>query len=90
MLAAVLGQQAPDADADEGESGGGGKVVVYDALGLLLQLAYEIEAGSPEVEGELATLELVPPSESLDFREFLKRDKPKLKAKIVPPDHRMH
>jgi hypothetical protein len=66
----------------------GGKVVVYDALGLMLQLATGIEAGDAAMGTELESLEFVPPSDSLDFREQLKRDKPKLKAKIVPPDHR--
>lgn len=65
-----------------------GKVVVYDALRLLLQVATDIEAGDPDVAEELDTLELVPPSESLGFREQIKSNKPKLKAKIVPPDHR--
>jgi len=64
------------------------KVEVYDALGLMLQLATGIEAGDAEMGHELETLEFVPPSESLEFRQQLKRDKPKLKAKIVPPDHR--
>jgi len=65
-----------------------GKVIVYDALRLLLQVASDIEAGEPDVANELNTLELVPPSESLEFREQIKANKPKLKAKIVPPDHR--
>ena len=70
----------------EGESFGG-KVIVYDALGLMLQLATGIEEGNAEMGAELETLEFVPPSDSVDFREQLKRDKPKLKAKIVPPNH---
>ena len=86
-LAAVVEAQG---EGDDSADSGAGKVVVYDALRLLLQLATDIEAGEPEAEAELASIELVPPSESIEFREQLKRDKPKLKAKIVPPDHRMH
>ena len=56
----------------------------------MLQLATGIESGDASIGEELESLEFVPPSDSVDFREALKRDKPKLKAKIVPPDHRMH
>ena len=69
------------------EGGTAGKVIVYDALGMMLQLVQQIEAGDSDVAEELDTLEFVPPSESVEFREQLKRDKPKLKAKIVPPSH---
>jgi hypothetical protein len=62
------------------------KIEVHDALGVLLQIATDIEAGEPSVVEDLESLEIVPPSESIDFREALKRDRPKLKAKIVPPD----
>ena len=71
-----------------GEEGKTAKVNVYDALGLLLSLAEDIEAGEPAVEAELASLEIVPPGESLDFREQLKRDKVARPPKIVPPDPR--
>lgn len=67
--------------------GEAGKVVVYDALGMLLQLAQDIESGVPEVAPELETLEIVPPTESLDFREELKAGKARRPAKIVPPTH---
>jgi len=65
------------------------KVIVYDALGYLLGIATDIEAGDTEVEAELDSFELVPPSESVDFRDRLKRDKPTMPAKIVPPDPRL-
>ena len=61
------------------------KIIVYDALQLILQLTRDIEAGVPDIEGELRTLEFVPASESIEFKEQLKKDRPKLKAKIVPP-----
>lgn len=65
------------------------KVTVCDALGYLLGIATDIEAGDPDVEAELDSFELVPPSESVDFRDRLKRDKPTMPAKIVPPDPRL-
>ena len=71
--------------AESGEEAAA-KIVVYDALGLLLELSTAVEAGDPGVEDSVKGLEIVPPSESLDFREQLKQDKPKLHAKIVPPD----
>ena len=71
-----------------GEEGKGAKVSVVDGLGLLLNIAEDIEAGDPDVKGELSTIELVPPSESLDFRDNLKVGKAKKPPKIVPPDPR--
>jgi len=71
-----------------GEEGASASVQIYDALSLLLSLAQDIEAGDPDVEAEINSLELVPPSESLDFREQLKRDKVNRPPKIVPPDPR--
>ena len=62
------------------------KIAVHDALGYLLRIAQDIEAGDPEVESELEYFELVPPSESVDFRETLKAGKAKKPPKIVPPD----
>ena len=50
---------------------------MHDALGYLLRIAQDIEAGDPEVESELEYFELVPPSESVDFRETLKAGKAK-------------
>ena len=50
-----------------------------------LQVVRDIEAGNPDIEAELSTLEFVPASESIEFKEQLKADRPKLKAKIVPP-----
>ena len=69
---------------DNGEEPG--NVVVYDALGVLLELATDIEAGDPSAAERVNGIEIVPPSESLDFREQLKRDRPKLQAKVVPPE----
>jgi len=66
-----------------------GEVEVVDALSVLLQLAADIEAGEPGVEAELRSIELVPPTESLSFRENLKKQKAPLKARIVPPQDRM-
>jgi len=71
-----------------GDEGSEAKVQVCDALGLLLALAQDIEAGDPEAADELDGLELVPPGESLEFRDQLKRDKPNRPPKIVPPDPR--
>ena len=73
-----------------GEEGKTAKVQVSDALSLLLQIALDVESGEPGVEEELAALELVPPSESLDFRERLKADKPNRPPKIVPPTERYY
>ena len=39
---------------------------------------------------ELATLELVPPSESLEFRDELKKGKALRPPKIVPPQERYY
>ena len=38
-------------------------------------------------QAEVKSLEFVPPSESLSFREQIKKDKVPNKARIVPPDH---
>ena len=76
--------------AQLGEEGKGAKVNVYDALGILLSIQQGIEAGDPDVEADLNALELVPPSESLEFREQLKRDKPNRPPKIVPPQERYY
>jgi len=65
----------------EGQSA---KVQVVDALGLLLQISQDIEAGNPDAE-EVLAIELVPPSESLTFRERLNLDKPHRPPKIVKP-----
>lgn len=70
-----------------GEEAPGGKIIVYDALALLLQLALDIEEGDASVAKELDYLEIVPPSESIDFRDELKAGKAKRPAKIVPPQH---
>ena len=72
------------------EDGSAGKVIVYDALALLLQLATAIEAGDPEVAREIESLEFMPSSESVDFREELKAGKAKRPAKIVPPQHHQY
>jgi hypothetical protein len=61
------------------------KVIVYDALQLILQVVRDIESGAPDIEAELSSLEFVPATESIDFKEQLKADRPKLKAQIVPP-----
>ncbi len=81
---AMLQAQAQAAGADTPPAG---KIIVYDALALLLQLALDIEEGDPSVAADLDSLELVPPSESIDFREELKAGKAKRPAKIVPPQH---
>ena len=70
--------------AEQGEQG---KIVVYDALGMIMQISRDIEAGDPDIEEELNTLEFVPASDSIDFQTQLKKERPKLKAKIVPPSH---
>ena len=64
------------------------KVVVYDALGVLSSLAESIDLGDAAVEADLNSLEIVPPTESLSFREELKGSKAKRPAKVVPPDPR--
>ena len=81
--AALAQLESQAADSDETV----GKVIVYDALALLLQIATDIEAGDAEAGRELESLEIVPPSESIDFREELKAGKAKRPAKIVPPSH---
>lgn len=73
--------------AEQDGEGASGKILVYDALELILQLSRDVELGNPDVEGEIKSIEFVPASESLEFRDQLKKDKPQLKAKIVPPSH---
>lgn len=63
------------------------EVIVVDLLGFLLQLQEDIDEGIAGIEGEVKSLEFVPPSESVGFREQIKKDKAPLKARIVPPDH---
>lgn len=63
------------------------EVIVVDLLGFLLQLQEDIDEGIAGIETEVKSLEIVPPSESLSFREQIKKDKVPLKARIVPPDH---
>ena len=50
-----------------------------------VRVVRDIESGAPDIEAELSSLEFVPATESIDFKEQLKADRPKLKAKIVPP-----
>lgn len=38
-------------------------------------------------QAEVKSIELVPPSESISFREKIKKSKVPIKARIVPPDH---
>ena len=66
------------------------EVVVIDLLSFLLGISEGIETDTANAEADLAELELVPPSESIAFREQVKKAKVPLKARIVPPDHRMH
>jgi len=73
--------------AQAGDEAATAKIVVYDALALLLQLAIDIEEGDPSVVKDLESLEIVPPEESITFREELKAGKAKRPAKIVPPTH---
>jgi len=63
------------------------EVIVVDLLGFLLQLQDDIDEGVGGIADEVKSLEFVPPSESINFREQLKKDKVPLKARIVPPDH---
>ena len=72
--------------ANLGEEAEGVKVQVHDALALFLSIAQDIEAGEPGVEEELNSLEIVPPSISIHFREYLKKDKVARPPKIVPPN----
>jgi len=73
--------------AQLGDALGKRKVIVVDLLGFLLQLQEDIEEGVDGIEAELKSLELVPPSESLAFREQIKKAKAPIKARIIPPDH---
>ena len=70
-----------------GDDGKGAKIRVVDALSVLVALSNDIEEGMPAVEEELKSFELVPPSESLEFKTFLKRDKPNRPAKVWPPGY---
>jgi len=70
-----------------GDAVGKSEVIVVDLLGFLLQLQEDIDDGLSGIDAEVKSLEFVPPSESISFREQLKKDKVPLKARIVPPDH---
>ena len=73
--------------AEQGTPVNSKQVIVMDLLSYLLQLVEDIELGVDGVDKEVKSIELVPPTESVDFREQIKKDKVPLKARIVPPDH---
>mmetsp|Transcript_19846 Transcript_19846/g.45760 ORF Transcript_19846/g.45760 Transcript_19846/m.45760 type:complete len:334 (-) Transcript_19846:348-1349(-) len=60
------------------------QVIVVDLLDYLLGLLEGLSTDAA-FEAEIDAVELVPPSESVSFREKLRSDKAPLKAKIVPP-----
>lgn len=67
--------------------GSGAKLQVVDLLDVLQTLVLRLELEDPAVEQLIQELELVPPSESMDFKAGLKSAGPKRAAKIFPPSH---
>ena len=85
-------KDAEAAIAKTGEVNGDFKpdVVVMDLLELIHQLQVNAVIDTAAAEAEIASIEFVPPSESLEFQTELKSDKMGTKARIVPPDFRWH
>ena len=60
---------------------------MIDLLAFLQQLVVRLEMEDPEAETLISQLELVPPSESVNFKTDLKNAGPRRAAKIFPPNH---
>jgi hypothetical protein len=71
----------------------GARSLAVDTSPQMLQAGWELYEGEyfaarTKISAkELDYLEIVPPSESIDFRDELKAGKAKRPAKIVPPQH---
>lgn len=63
------------------------KIECIDLLEFLQNLVVRLEIQDPTVEQLIDELEIVPPSESLNFKSDLKNTGPKRAAKIYPPNH---
>jgi hypothetical protein len=83
----VLSKKDADAALAQLEPGHGAKLEVIDLLGFLQQLVVRLELEDPEAEKLVSQLELVPPSESVNFKTDLKASGPRRAAKIFPPNH---
>merc|ERR1719359_1077795 len=59
------------------------QVAVHDLLGTLLNLADGVERGDAAAAREIAQIELVPPSESVELQSEIKGKKKQSPAKIV-------
>mmetsp|Transcript_14757 Transcript_14757/g.24596 ORF Transcript_14757/g.24596 Transcript_14757/m.24596 type:complete len:203 (-) Transcript_14757:336-944(-) len=78
------------AESFEGNKLPKAEVVVIDLLEYLLQLTDGISYDTAATEAEIAEIDFVAPSDSIEYRDEIRNSKPKLKAKIVPPEHRWH
>lgn len=78
--------EASLAKLEQKSDGAKAEVVVLDLLQLLLQLNEDIEADTKGIKEELQSLEIVPPSEAMSFKDQVKKGGPPLKPKVVLPD----
>lgn len=70
------------------EMGGSPDVEVIDLLEFLLTINEAITEDTAAAEADIASIDIVAPSESLDFKDSVRSDKKRPPVKIVPPDHR--
>ena len=82
-----LSKKDADAALAQLPPGHGAKLEVIDLLAFLQQLVVRLEIEDPEAETLISQLELVPPSESVNFKTDLKNAGPRRAAKIFPPNH---
>jgi len=82
-----LSKKDADAAIAKLEPGQGAKLEVVDLLDELQTLVVRLELKDPEAEVLVSKLELVPPSESVDFKTGLKAAGPRRAAKIFQPNH---
>jgi hypothetical protein len=82
-----LSKKDADAAIAKLEPGHGAKLEVIGLLDFLQTLVVRLELEDPKAEVLANQLELVPPSESVDFKRHLKAAGPRRAAKIFPPNH---